>query len=94
MADYPGIVLDADLVLGFIKFVNFSGTVVDESLVPVQRQVVGYCYPAMHSPFIVESDPSDGAWELGIKALPSNRYIITALGNPGENAEIFDWLEE
>lgn len=92
MTAYNSLVLDIDLIVVQKAEVTLSGTVTDGTN-PLVRKIVGYAYPIFNSPRFTESSSVDGSWSLTLPEAPSNRHIIIAIGETGENSEIYDWVE-
>lgn len=77
-----------------LDYVTISGTVKDIGNNPLKREIVLYKYPIFETPHRTHSSESDGSWSFELKGGLNDRFLILALGIPGENTKVFDFITE
>jgi len=90
MAILKGGILSEPFLGANIRIVTFSGTV-ELDATGVIRHLIGYKKSAPSIPYETDSDGS-GNWSLTMPGSTHDKFMIIAVGNDGENSEIYDGL--
>jgi len=94
MTTYPGFstdITDAKVLLAKLSEVTVSG-VVSNGVGPVAREVCVYKYPLLSVAHRTVSSRVDGTWSITLNCGPGDRLVVKALGEAGENAQIYDFV--
>ena len=85
--------INAEFAIDLVKLrsVTLSGTVSD-GVNPLRRLIVAYKVPEFSTPNLTFSDATTGDWELSMSCNPNDRILIMAVGDNGENTQVYDWV--